>query len=918
MSRGARIASWLRALAHPRRLAQQMDEEMAFHIDRRAADLVREGLTPEAATRQARIEFGAVATHRHGMRVALGLRGPDEFLADLAYGARLLRKSPGFTAVTVLSLALAIGANCAIFSAANELLFARLGVPHAKQLRTLEWSARGKSPIHMTWGRMIPPTPGRQTGDVFSYPVYRQLAADAPASAPVFAFKAMPIVNATFHGVAHDANAEMVSGNYYAQLGVRPVLGRSIQPVDDRVQAGAPLVAVLSYGYWQREFGGSRAVLGAVISIDGSPATIIGVNPQGFTGAASVQISPDLFVPLTAISLLQPTLLEEDPLTSDKLAWVELMERAKPGLPDSKAEAALTVSMHAAVRSTLTVKKDENLPDVVLQDGSRGLNMSELFYARPLYILLTLVSLVLLLACVNVANLMLARAAVRERELSVRMALGAGRARIFRQMLTECLLLSVLGGALGFALAFVARNTVPRLLWGGEQSGSLQVPFDWRVFAFTAGVTLLSAFLSGVAPAWRATRAQPGNALKEASRAATRRRKLWSGKGLVALQVALSTLLVAGSALFLRTVVKLDSVDPGFNPHGLLLFAIVLPQHRYPAPTDLATHRRILAAIRAVPGVQSASQSGNPLLSGYVSDASVALEHHLAGAPVLARSDRVSDISTVAPDFLRTMQIPLLAGRAFSPSDLDSTQAVALVNRAFATKFFGNLNPLGRHFRISDKDPWTTIIGICADTRYNSLRDLPPPIFFSLYSQLPSMAGTTYLVRTRLRPASLVPSLRDAVARIDPDVPLLQVRTQEQQIADLTKQERLFADLTAGFGLLALALACTGIYGVLCYAVAGRTHEIGIRLALGAPQRQVRGMVLREAAWLALTGVVIGLAAAFALVRLVHSLLYGIATSDPLSFTVTAGLLLAVALLAAWLPAARAARVDPMESLRHD
>ena len=570
----------------------------------------------------------------------------------------------------------------------------------------------------------------------------------------------------------------------------------------------------------------------------------------------------------------------------------------------------------------MTVKKDDTLPRLFLEDGSKGLNQSGKHFAAPLYVLLAMVGFVLLLACANMANLMLARASARQREMSVRLALGAGRWRILRQVLIESLTLSTLGGALGFLLGYLGRTTVPSLLSNAWDADTPVAPFDWKVFAFTAAITIGTGIVFGLAPAWASTRAEIGAALKQGSKTASRRRKGMSGKAIVSFQVALSTLLVVGAALFLRTLINLNSIDPGFHTDHLLLFDISPPAASYPAPKDVALHAQLEAALSSVPGVEGVTLADIPLLADTMGNSDFIVE----GAPK-PRGDQQGEATTslmtdVGPQFFSVMQIPILSGRAFTAQDAESPHPTAVINQSLARKFFPGQNPIGRRFNVDDRLPagiyWVEIIGVCANTRYNSLKSEPPPIHFDLYRQRPIIGGVTYIVRTHSKPEAIVPSLRSAVQRIDKDLPLMDIRTQQQQIDADLQTERMFAALTAGFGVLALALVCVGIYGIMAYTVSQRTNEIGIRLALGAERGQVRGMVLREAAWLSLIGIVSGLAVALALGRLVKAMLYGLQPADPASLAGAAALLLTIALFAGWVPALRASRVEPMEALRHE
>ncbi len=841
-------------------------------------------------------------------------------LADIRYAHRLLAKNLGLTAIIVISLALAIGANTAIFSMANELLFARLSVPRAVELRSVfvvhDMHGGGQS----SWNSYGDSVGGLSERDVLSYPAF-QLLLRQQTSEPLFGYQNLFYVS--MNGTGNEAgnpqavSVQMVSGSFYGQMEVRPMLGRPLGPTDDHVDRGAPLAAVLSYGLWQRAFGGATTLLGRTIRLNGALATIVGVNPPGFTGAASVQISPDVFVPLTAVVALQPLVGNEKPLSASDLDWVKVGFRANPGISDSAIAAHLTVAFAAAIRATKTLKANQTLPWIAIKDGSRGLAWTRERYGKPVYALLGLVLLVLLLACVNVANLMLGRARTRSRELSLRMALGASRIRVFRQLLVESLLLASIGGALGLLLAYAVRNVVPRLLWAGADSSTLVIPFHLKVFAFTAGITVLSAVLSGLAPAWQATRSQPGEALKSAGLSATGRRRFLGGKLLVALEVALSLVLVAGAALFLRTMINLQSVHTGFNARGLLLFDVNLPQLRYPADKTFPMHQQLLAAMRQVPGVESASLATVPLLANSLSNGSFHLEQP-GGKQAYKDEGEDVDRDAVTPDFFRTMQIPILAGRGFTEADSSSTRHVAVVNEALVRRFFANANPIGRAFRTSDKGSWTQIIGICADTRYEDPHAPPPPIHFDLLSHGNEVYGGTYILRTTVKPDSVVPSLRRVAARLDPSLPLINIRTQEEQIAQVTRQERLMATLSLGFGALALLLASVGVYGLLSYKTAERTREIGIRLALGAQQSEVRRMILHEAAVLAAAGLAVGLGITLVLTRLVRSMLYGVAPNDPAALAGAAALLFTLAIVAAWLPARRAASIDPVIALRSE
>lgn len=922
----ARLRSLARSIFTRRRVETDIDAEIRFHIESRTEDLIASGIAPRQAARQARIEFGPIASHKHAIRDSLGLHAPGlrwfaELCADTLYAARILARSPGFTAIAVASLALAIGANTAIFSYANRMLFARIGLPQPTQLRMLILSADEHLAIHDSWGKMTPPVNGRFSLNMFSYPVYRRLAHQGAVLNDIVAFKDIPGINITAEGNAQVGIAEVVSGNFYSQMQLRPELGRPIQPSDDTTP-GTGQVAILSDAFWHRAFGASPAVLGKVLFVNTIPITIIGVNPPRFTGMALASPRvPDIFVPLSMISVLHPGHGYSDPVGPDEY-YLNLVARAIPGIPAAKAESALNVQLNAAMRSTLTVKKGETIPIVQLIDGSHGDNFGLDGVAKPIFILMGLASLVLLLACANLANLMLARATFRQREMGVRLALGASRGRIIRQLLTESLLIATLGGTAGIILGFLGRNLIPWLTSNGWEGGAISIPFDWRVFAFAAGVTLLVGLLFGLAPAWRATRAGVSTSLKEGNKSATRRSRYWSGRLLVGLQIMLSTVLVMSSALFLRTILNLTAIDPGFRAKGLTLFSLTAPGTAYPPPKDITLYHQVEQAVAAVPGVQGVSVSSIPLVAGWISQS----DFHVEGTPVQKKfnSDDPRDSTSyakVGTNFFSVMQIPILAGRGFNAQDTATSVHVGIINKALADRYFPHTNPIGRRYSIGGDDEatkWVEIVGICANTHYQNLKDENPMLHFEPYLQSKELGDATYIVRSTLPQAALIPALRRTVARIDPNLPINDIRTQQQQIDETMQDERLFAAMSVSFGLLALTLACVGVYGIMAYTVSQRTNEIGIRLALGAGRGQVRSMVLREAVWIALAGVLVGLAATLALVRLVAAMLYGLKPYDPVSLTAAALILLGMALVASWVPAARASRIDPMEALRHE
>jgi predicted permease len=904
--------TWIRKLwpSIAPRSAGDVEEELRSTLDAYQDDLVRQGLPEDEARRKAWMDFGKPAAQNETYRDAIGLRLFDELVGDIRYGLRALRRDPAFAGVAVLSLALAIGANTTIFSVAKEVIYDHLNVPHPDQLRLLKWVGDQNAAVHGLWGNWEVRPDGGRAGREFTYPVYQHLKEESRSLENLFAFKNREM-NATIRGNAKRVQAEMVSGNYFAALNVRTQLGRAIQPSDTAV-IGAGTVAVISDGLWERDFARSPAVLGQTITLNQVALTIVGVAPRGFTGAINPQFSPDVFAPLSLQPVISPLFGEASSLlVSPDVWWVEIMGRIKPGVSDKDAQATLDAQMQAALRGTMQINSGETLPHLKLTDGSHGINFAAGALSKPINVLMALTGFVLLLACANIANLLLARGAHRRREMGVRMAVGARRGRILRQMLTESLLLATLGGLAGLLVGNLGRKAIPSLLFKAWDTDRYSVPLDWGVFAFAAGVTLLTGLIFGLAPAWSAARTDVGSNLKESAQTATRRRKGVSGKSIVAFQIALSTLLVVGAGLFLRTLLALDSVDVGFRTDHFLLFGLELPEKRYPVGKQSQLYVRVEQAIAALPGVEAVTAVTTPYIANATSTLNFVIEGEKYDSEL---QDEVDN------NFFATMGIPIVAGRGFGPQDKATSPKVAVINQSLAHKKFPHENPIGKRFTTDwpPKGDWIQVVGICADTHYDTLRDAPPAQFIVPYIQDRRIPFMTFEVRTHSLPSSVEPSIRQVVQRIDPNLPVLDFRTQQEQIKGAMQMERVFAELTSGFGLLALALACVGVYGIMAYSVAQRTNEIGIRLALGAQPTQVHRMVLRESAWLSLAGVVVGVAAALGLANFVKSMLYGIKPWDPETLAGGAAVLLAVALAAAWVPARRAANVQPVEALRHE
>jgi predicted permease len=735
------------------------------------------------------------------------------------------------------------------------------------------------------------------------------------------AFKPFDSTTITINGDTQPAAAEMVSGNYYSVLGLQPQLGRGIQESDDGAIGSGPVVTISDH-LWTEHFGRSPDVIGKTILVNAQPLTVVGVNPPGFTGAYSAQGTPDVFFPFSMQPIVVPQNMDpawgSSLLVNKPLWWVLVMGRLKPDVSATTAEAALNVTLNAAVRATLTVKNDNQVPRLQLRDGSRGQNPSSDELEKPVSVLMALSGLVLLLACANLANLLLARAGARRREMGVRLAMGAGRSRILRQVMTESLLLSLLGGVAGLLLAFAVRNVIPRLLSNAWTPPAFTARFSWPIFTFAAAISILTGLIFGLFPAWHSTRVQVNSSMRDSGQTVTHRRRGLTGKAIVVMQVALSMLLVVGAGLFVRTLMKLGSSPLGFHSHNLLLFGLDLPEARYPKAAGTPIVRQIEARLGAIPGVQSATLTTIPLIAGSV------MTHTFIPEGQQRNPDRGKNPSVLANDvgmrFFETFGIPIVTGRGFDTSDTATSRKVAVISEGLARKYFPNVSPVGRTFETGGDHPETIeIVGVCGDAKYYRVRKEIEPTFYRPYWQEgEGVHGATFAVSSNVEPHTLVSSLRDAIRQIDPNLPLLDVRTQDEQIAANLRQERIFASLTSGFGVLALVLACVGIYGLMAYSVTQRTNEIGIRMALGAKPERVLRMVLAEASWIVAIGIAVGLAAAFMLARIIVTMLYGLKAWDPATFALSSALLIAAALGASWIPARRAAAVEPMEALRHE
>jgi predicted permease len=916
----ARLRSRLRGLTHRGRLERELDAELAFHVEAHAEELRRQGLPPAEALRRARLEFGSVESAKEECRRSLGLALWDEIVADLRYGLRQLRHNRTFTAVAVVSIGLGIGANTAIYTLTREVLLKPLAVPRPERLQTFSWVRPKDARSGPVWGSFGRTEQGEMAGTPFPYPLYLAMreqnrAQTQPAFEDLVAFKDVHRLAATFDGVSEAIEGLLVSGNFHSALAPTVAVGRGFVPDDDR--PAAEPVAVLSDAYWGERFARSPAVLGRTISIGGTTVTVIGVHGPAFHGLRSGG-RPQIFLPIALQPRIAP--LEYGSLLENRsFWWVAILGRVSPGVSAEEAHAAIDPSFRAAFHATMPDKRPEDLPRFLLEPGRRGLDHQRSALRQPLAILLALAGVVLLAACVNLANLQLARATARRRELDLRLALGAGRGRVLRQLLTESLLLAGLGGLAGVALGTLGRNALPRLFEDAWTTRGLALSADPEIFAFATALTVLTGLAFGLGPAVRATRAGASPTKLDATHRGHTVRRGGLAKSLVVVQLALCGLLVVGAGLFVRTLMNLHAVDSGLSTTGITLFQLDPPRSRVDGAERLAFYERVEQRLAALPGVEIATLSSEPLLSN--SMAIGCLRPASWPTPVESGDEDAVWTNHVGAGFFAAYGLRVPQGRAFAVADSAKASRVAVINQRLATRWFPEGDALGRLLVECDPDADKRpieVVGVAADARYSSLRDEVPFTVYLPYRQATDLGAVTFVIKNPLALSEIGSSLARAVREVDADVPLIDLRTQEQQVAATLTGERTFAILAGAFGAIALLLAAIGVYGLMAYDVARRTQEIGIRKALGARTGEVVAMILRDAATLAGVGVVIGLGLAIVVMRLLGALLFAVRPTDPLTYGATAVLLAAVALAAGALPAWRAARVDAIESLRHE
>ena len=828
---------------------------------------------------------------------------------DLRYGARMLWKKPGFTVIAALTLSLGIGANTAIFSLIDAVLLRSLPVRNPERL-ALFGSGESQG-ISIGF-------PNSNT-ELFSYPFYRDVRQRNRVFTDVAAIQSLPnnvygVVSGTV-GDPEMIHARLVSGSYFSVLGVEAALGRAFTDADDQVPGGHP-VAVASHAWWERH-GADPAAVGKTITIGPTVYTLIGVAPREFFGT-EVGDSPDIWIPLAMEEQVPPGWRGRN---NNLFQSLYLIARLKPGVRIEQAGVEANLLFKQALQEYAgSQPSPERLQDIQrasieLTPAGRGLSQLRFQFSEPLQALMAVVGLVLLITCANVANLLLARGAARRKEFAVRLALGAGRLRLIRQLGAESLLLAALGGMFGVFIAWWGSQALVWMASTGPQQLPIDVTPDARILGFTLLASLLSAIIFGMAPAIRSTRFELNPALKDGSGDAAMTRSLL-GKALVVSQVALSLLALVGAGLFVRSLINLRNVDTGFNQQNLLLLQPATDSVGYkdddPRLTNL--YREVEEKVSAIPGVRAASFSLFSFNQGAWTNP-ITVQ---GGAPPVGGNPVILN-NVVGPGFFTAMNLPLILGRPFSPQDTKTSTKVAVISEEMARRFFPQMSPVGKRYRMgtTGEGEEIEVIGVVKDAKYRNLGERPQPMAYYSYSQHNWYLGN-FEVRYSGEPGPIVSAVRQAIKEINRNLPIAEVATFSEHVDRSLVQQKLVARLSGIFGLLALLLAAIGLYGVISYSVAQRTREIGIRMALGAERRNVLRLVLAQGANLALVGVAAGLGASWALTRWIESLLFGVSPTDRVTFVIIALLLIAVALLACYIPARRAAKVDPMIALRFE
>ena len=892
----------------------ELQEELRFHLEEEAQEAAASGLDDDRARLAARRDLGNVARVQEEVRAVWGWMLVEQFLQDVRYAIRAMGAARTFSAVAILSLALGIGANTALFSFVDSILLRSLPVPNPESLVTLSWRTHQNevSGINLHEDRFLDPSQG--FGDsIFSWPAFEMFRRNESVFSAVFGYQGAGRLHLAIGNQAEIANTEYVTGNYFEGLGVVPAAGRLILRDDDR--AGAPSVAVISFALSRRLFRDADRAVGQPVLISNRPFTVIGVAPPEFFGADPA-MTTDVYVPIHSNLLLDGNRYHSasKSYADPNFEWVIAMARLRTGVTRTQAEAILSPQFSEWMRTMNTGRNRSDLPALVVREGRAGLTGLRQNYSRPLFILCVLVALILAIACANIANLQLARATGRRREIAVRLSIGAGRLRVVRQLLTESVMLASLGGALGIVFALWGISFLTALLANGREQFTLHAELNWHVLIVAAALSLFTGIAFGLAPALQATRVDLSPALKESRTpgAGTQgRHRLTLSRALMVTQIAISLVILVAAGLFARTLSRLESIQLGFNRENLLTFRLDASSAGHGASEVPALYNDLRARFAALPGVRSATLSNLPLLGG----------RSFTGVSVAGAKPKTSLILGVGPGFFTTMQIPILLGRETEARDMNSSHLAAVASQQFVRRFFGGGNPIGQHVSLPHDCPSCSIeiVGVSGDALIGrDVRDKGGPAIFVPFTVEQPVQEMVFELRTEGNALRYVEPVRSLVRQADPRLPISDVRTQAALVDGTMNREVAFARLCTGFALLALAIACVGLFGIMSYNVARRTGEIGIRMALGAARGRMVWMVFREVLLLAAAGLAAGIPIALLATRLVRSFLFETKPTDPISLAVAAASLVTTALLAGLLPARSASRIDPVVALRHE
>jgi macrolide transport system ATP-binding/permease protein len=907
-----RVKYWLEGA----RRGEDLREEMALHLAEKAAELEARGMTPERARAEARRQFGNFGLKFEESREVWIRRFWSELGQDVRYGCRTMAASRAFSGLIIVLLALGVGANTAVYSLIEPVLLRSLPVADPGSLVILNWhspppfngSKQWVHVMHGVQGLAWPGDQGAMISGMFPYGAFEMLRHENPVFSTLFGY---------FNGLKHNlairgqaattAATEYVTGEYFRGLAVLPAAGRLIDIEDDR--PGAPPAAVISFALSQSRFGGAPNAVGQSILVDNVPFTVVGVAPPEFFGVDPAE-TPDLYLPLHTNLLVdgaQAARMYDD----ENFYWIEIMGRLRPGVRMAQAQAVLAPRFHQWVAATATSDGERaKLPALLLNSGAGGLGSLRRRYSKPLVLLLMMVGLILAITCANIANLLLARAAARRQEIAIRLSLGAGRSRIVRQLLVESLTLAALGGLLGIGFAVWGMHTLRFLLSRGQENFTLRAELNWNALGVTAALSVICGLLFGLAPAVQSTRPDVMPTLKNGRGSGPRRR---TQQVLVVAQIAVSFLLLVTAGLFARTLNKLHSVPLGYARENILLFSLNARQAGHRDPEITSFYRDLRKRFEAIPGVRSASFSQSSIIS-----AGHAGRTYRGSIRIGSATIHGAGVLVVGSRFLTTMQIPILAGREIDDRDQPGSPPVAVINERMARTYFGAEYPLGRRITFADEKREFEIVGVSANVRYGGLREDGSPMVVFVAASQASPEGVTYALRTAGDPLQYARSVREIVREADSRIPVTNVLTEAAEIDRTMSQEAMLAKLCAAFAILALLIACVGLYATMSYSVTRQTGEIGIRMALGAQRGAVVWMVLRRVLQLAACGFAISLPIGLSASRLVKSFLFETEPNDPGTLALAGLVLFCAAILAGYAPARRASRIDPVVALRQE